>query len=150
MEKVLFSNGNIFEITTNGVKSTGDSLKVALVAPDTNLVVLEEMLSNKDNVAKLLLLSETDEVLKIYSGYTVLSSIEKKKDVVIATNYEYPETEETTGEGEATTEEIVEPIVTVVKSDVIYITLRKENESEARLSSLEETVDMLVLSALGM
>lgn len=146
MEKALFSNGDIFEITTNGVKSTDDLLKVALVAPDTNLVVLEEMLSNKDNVAKLLLLSETDEVLKIYSGYTVLSSIEKKKDVVIAINYEYPETEE----GEATTEEIVEPIVTEVKSDVIYITLRKENESEARLSSLEETVDMLVLSALGM
>ena len=126
MEKVKFSNDQIFEIVVNGVSSTEKSLKIAIVAPEMDLVSIENMIANADNVKRIELLSETEEVLKIYSGYSVLTSLEKKKDVVI----------DTTLEGEVTT------------SDVIYISLRKEDEAEARLSALEETVDVLVMSAL--
>lgn len=129
MENVKFLNGESFDITVNGVKSTNESLKIAIVAPEMDLVAVEEMVSNADNTGRIDLLSESGEVLKIYSGYTVLTSIEKKKDVVIATTIE--------GDEEV-----------VTKSDVIYITLHKVSDTETRLSSLEETVDVLVMSAL--
>lgn len=127
MEKVKLSNSQLFDITINGVNSTEESLKIAIVAPEMDLVAIENLVTTKENVKRIELLSESDEVLKIYSGYSILSSLEKKKDVVI----------DTTIEGE------------VVVSDVIYISLRKENEAEARLSALEETVDVLVMSALA-
>ena len=129
MENIKFLNGESFDITVNGVKSTDENLKIAIVAPEKDLVAVEEMVSNADNTARIELLSENGEVLRIYSGYTVLTSIEKKKDVVIATTIE--------DGNEVTT-----------KSDVIYITLRKVSDTEARLTSLEETVDVLVMSAL--
>ena len=122
MEKIKFSNGDIFEILTSGVHSDDKVLSLAFIAPEKDLVTLETMLLDKNNVARIELLSAVDEVLKIYSGYVKLVSIEKKKDVVIAED---------------------------TKSDVIYITLKQLNETETRLSSLEETVDMLVMSALA-
>jgi hypothetical protein len=136
MEKVKFSNEELFDITVNGVSSSDKVLKIALVAPDTSLVEIESMVSNVDNVSRIELLAEDSEVLRVYSGYTVLTSIEKKKDVIIATTIQEP------------TEEGEDPIEVVTKSDVIYITLRKESDEEARLASLEETVDLLVMSVL--
>lgn len=138
MEKVRLSNGELFDITTNGVRSTSEKLTIAIVAPDTDLVTMEEKVANTDNVARIELLSESEEVLKIYSGYTILTSIEKRKDVVISVTIEEP------------TDETEEATEVINRSDVIYITLRKANETEARLTSLEETVDVLLLESLGM
>lgn len=129
MESIKFSNGDSFEITTNGVRSNDEKVRIALLAPDMDLVAIEEMISSKSNVNRLELLSEEGEVLRIYTGYTVLTAIEKKKDILIDTDIQ---------DGEEV----------LITSDVIYITLRKENDTEARLTSLEETVDVLILSAL--
>ena len=129
MEKIKLYNEETFEIIPNGIHSTDETLTVAFLAPKKDLVSLEEMLGNSSNLEKINLLSENDEVLRIYSGYTVLVSIEKQKDVVIATTI--------TEDGEVNT-----------TADVIYIKLRKTNTSEMRLASLEETVDMLVMSVL--
>lgn len=148
MEKVKFSNGNIFEIKSNGIKSDDSTLKIALVAPNTDLTTIESLATDQGNVKRIELLSETDELMKIYSGYSVLTSIEKKKDEIVSVEYEEvigEITDEVTGE---TVEGVIDYNQITNRSDVIYITLRKESESEARLTSLEETVDMLVLSAL--
>ena len=148
MEKVKFSNGNIFEIKSNGIKSDDSILKIALVAPDTDLTTIESLATDQGNVKRIELLSETGELMKIYSGYSVLTSIEKKKDEIVSVKHEEvigEITDEVTGE---TVEGVIDIKQIINRSDVIYITLRKESESEARLTSLEETVDMLVLSAL--
>jgi hypothetical protein len=136
MEKIKFSNHEIFEILTSGVHSNDKELSLAFIAPEKDLVTLETMLLEKDNVARIELLSSVDEVLKIYSGYVELSSIEKKKDVLISSHIQ-----ETEVEGE-------DPVVIETRSDVIYITLKKADTTKTRLDSLEETVDMLVMSAL--
>ena len=137
MEKVKFANGNVFNIPVNGIFSSGDNVRIGLVAPDTDLLTVESLVTETDNVKRIELLSESDEVLKVYSGYTVLTSVEKKKNVVVSTTIEEP------------TEEGEDPTVVGTRADVIYVSLRKENEAEIRLNSLEETVDLLVESALS-
>ena len=101
MEKVKFSNGNIFEIKSNGIKSDDSTLKIALVAPNTDLTTIESLATDQGNVKRIELLSETDEIMKIYSGYSVLTSIEKKKDEIVSVEYEEvisEITDEVTGE----------------------------------------------------
>ena len=137
MEKIKFSNGEIFEILIGGAQSNDKELSLAFIAPEKDLVTLETMLIDKDNVSRIEMLSSLDEVLKIYSGYVELSSIEKKKDVLISSHIQEPEVE-----GE-------DPVVIETRSDVIYITLKKADTTKTRLDSLEETVDILVMSALA-
>lgn len=129
MEKIKLYNEETFDIIPNGIRSTSETLTVSFLSPKKDLVSLEEVFSDSANLEKIYLLSDTDEVLRIYSGYSVLDSIEKQKNVVIATTV--------TEDGESET-----------VADVIYITLRKANETEARLTSLEESVDLLVMSVL--
>ncbi len=142
MEKVKFSNDKVFEIKTNGVNSDDTRLRIGIVATDLDLAEVESLVTNKDNVNRIELLSETDEALRIYSGYTVLTSLEKKKNMVISiTNTEAVIDEET---GEI----ITEASSVTNRGDVIYISLKKANETEERLASLEETVDTLIMSSL--
>ncbi len=150
MEKVKFSNDQIYEIKTNGVASDDTRIRIGIIGSGLSLEEIENLVTVKDNVKRIELLSESDEVLKIYSGYTVLTSLEKKKDVVISVTTEEVISEETTGEStEENTEETVPEFITITnRGDVIYISLRKANETEERLASLEETVDVLVMSSL--
>ena len=141
MEKIKLSNSNIFEITNNGIHSSDEKLNISIVAPEMDLVTMETLFSERENVNRIELLSESDEILRIYSGYVDLTNIEKRKNVVISSAVTPEELDEN---GEV----ITEGSETVVTSDVIVITLCKENESEARITALEETVDMLVMSAL--
>ena len=148
MEKIKFSNGEIFEILIGGARSNDKELSLAFIAPEKDLVTLETMLLNKDNVSRIEMLSSLDEVLKIYSGYVELSSIEKKKDVLISSHIQEPEVVPET-ENPEVVPEVEEPTVIETRSDVIYITLKKADTTKTRLDSLEETVDMLVMSALA-
>ena len=135
MEKIKLSNGQIYNIKTSGVMSTDTALTVTIVT-DSDLVTVEKIISNKENMRKIELLSESDEVLRIYSDYVTLKSIEKRKNVVIETKIIEP------------TEEGGEPTEEIVTSDVIVFSLKKESDTDARITSLEETVDFLVMSAL--
>ena len=88
---------------------------------------------NPENTKKIYRLSAQDEEeLQLYTGYTKLIDIEKRKDAEIDTNI----TE--TGE------------ITPVVGDLIRIKLIKPNETEERIKSQEETVDTLTLEILGM
>ena len=142
MEKLKFANDQIHEIKTNGIASDDTRLRIAIIGSGLSLEEIENLVTVKDNVKRIELLSESDEVLRIYSGYTVLTSLEKKKDVVISITTTDEVIDEETGEV------ITEATSTVNKGDLIYITLRKANETEERLASLEETVDTLIISSL--
>lgn len=129
MKKIKFLNNRTFEIPINSISSTDDTLVISFLAPDDDLLMLEEMLLDNSNTEKIYVLSETDEVLRIYSRYVRLESIEKKKDVVISTEIDEYENIVKTG-------------------DVITIRLGKENMTESRLVSLEN--DMRALNnAIG-
>lgn len=131
MKKIKFLNNRTFEIPINSISSTDDTLVISFLAPDDDLLMLEEMLLDNSNTEKIYVLSETDEVLRIYSRYVRLESIEKKKDVVISTE--------------------IDDYENIVKTgDVITIRLGKENMTESRLVSLEKDMQALNNTIGGM
>ena len=72
-----------------------------------------------------------DEVFKIYSGYTKMQKIEKQMETIV----DYTQDEEGN------------PVP--VNGVAILVELQKPDETEARITALEETVDTLVLDSLG-
>lgn len=82
MEKVKIGT-NQYQIVTNGVTSTNDTLTIKLLPSGSTVDNLDALLSDQSNVEKIQLLSEEDEVLKIYSGYTKLSSVILEKEAFI-------------------------------------------------------------------
>lgn len=132
MEKIKLQNNETFELITCGVDSTPEKI-VFFILPGNATLTEVETAFNPENTKKIYRLSAQDEEeLQLYTGYTKLLNIEKRKEAEIDTNI----TE--TGE------------VTPVLGDLIRIELNKPNETEERIKSLEETIDTLTLEILGM
>lgn len=132
MEKIKLLNNETFELITCGVDCTPEKIVFFILPGNVTLTEVETSFS-PENTAKIYRLSAQDEEeLQLYTGYTKLLNIEKRKEAEIDTNV----TE--TGE------------VTTVVGELIRIELIKPNETEERIRSLEETVDTLTLEILGM
>lgn len=118
MEKIKLLSGDMLELITCGITNYNDTLTVRFI-PESNMTLTdyESVLSNSENTSRLILVSENDEELAIYSKYTELSSISKTKNQVISTNG----SEETT-------------------ADVVTVILEKPDEVVSRLESLEAQV----------
>lgn len=118
MEKIKLLSGDTLELITCGVTNYNDTLTVRFI-PESNVTLsdYEALLANSENTAKLILLSNSDEELAIYSKFTELSSISKAKNQVISSNG---------------TEEVT--------SDIITVVLEKPDEIASRLDSLEAQV----------
>lgn len=131
MEKIKLNNNKTFELITCGVDCTPEKI-VFFVLPGNATLTEVETSFNSENTAKIYRMSAQDEEeLQLYTGYTKLTGIEKRKEAEIDTNI--------TEAGE----------VTPVLGDLIRIELVKPNETEERIKSLEETVDTLALEILG-
>lgn len=132
MEKIKLLNNETFELITCGVDCTPEKIVFFILPGNVTLTEVETSFS-PENTAKIYRLSAQDEEeLQLYTGYTKLLNIEKRKEAEIDTNV--------TETGEATT----------VVGELIRIELIKPNETEERIRSLEETVDTLTLEILGM
>lgn len=132
MEKIKLLNNETFELIACGVDCTPEKI-VFFILPGNATLTEVETAFNPENTAKIYRLSAQDEEeIQLYTGYTKLVDIEKRKEAEIDSNI----TE--TGE------------VTPVLGDLIRIELIKPNETEERIKSLEETVDTLTLEILGM
>ena len=130
MEKIIL-NSHSFEIKNSGIRLAGDRLSVNLVNVSSTLDEIETIFNNSENIAKISLVSESDETLRIFNGFNKLVEINKEKDVVIGT-------------------ELVDEVETEITSDVITVVLDKVSNTEERLVALEETVDLLVMENLGL
>lgn len=91
----------------------------------------EALLSEAANTSKIQVIDYNDEVFKIYSGYTKMQKIEKQMETVV----DYTQDDEGN------------PVP--VNGVAIIVELQRPDETEARIASLEETVDKLVLDSLG-
>lgn len=130
MEKIKLGSGKELHLIVCGILA--DNEKVTLkFTPDEGdtLDGYNTLLSAASETKKLMLLSESNEQLSIYDGYTELSSIEAKTETVIG----YSEDEQHT------------PIT----GRVITAVLKKPDKTERRLTALEDTVDTLVMENLG-
>ena len=131
MGKIRLNNGQGLEIIADGIHEAGDSLTLGLVPGDKNIMEYETLLSDAANTSKIQVIDYNDEVFKIYSGYTKMQKIEKQMETIV----DYTQDEEGN------------PVP--VKGVAILVELQKPDETEARITALEETVDTLVLDSLG-
>ncbi|QJU16435.1 hypothetical protein HL650_19595 [Blautia pseudococcoides] len=131
MGKIRLNNGQELEIIADGIRATGDYLTLGLVPGDKNIMEYETLLSEAANTSKIQVIDYNDEVFKIYSGYTKMQKIEKQMETVV----DYTQDEEGN------------PVP--VNGVAIIVELQRPDETEARIASLEETVDKLVLDSLG-
>ena len=131
MGKIRLNNGQGLEIIADGICAAGDSLTLGLVPGDKNIMEYETLLSDAANTSKIQVIDYNDEVFKIYSGYTKMQKIEKQMETIV----DYTQDEEGN------------PVP--VNGVAILVELQKPDETEARITALEETVDTLVLDSLG-
>lgn len=131
MGKIRLNNGQELEIIADGIRATGDYLTLGLVPGDKNIMEYETLLSEAANTSKIQVIDYNDEVFKIYSGYTKMQKIEKQMETVV----DYTQDDEGN------------PVP--VNGVAIIVELQRPDETEARIASLEETVDKLVLDSLG-
>lgn len=130
MEKIKLGSGKELELIVCGIIGDAEKVSMQFLPGEDSLDDLFALLSDTDETGMMKLLSETGEELRIFSGYTVLQSIGQELDAVIGYT---PDEQETPITGK---------LVTAV--------LRKPDQTEARLTSLEETVDTLVMESLGL
>ena len=131
MGKIRLNNGQELEIIADGIRATGDYLTLGLVPGNKNIMEYETLLSDAANTSRIQVIDYNDEVFKIYSGYTKMQKIEKQMETVV----DYTQDEEGN------------PVP--VNGVAIIVELQRPDETEARIASLEETVDKLVLDSLG-
>lgn len=126
MEKLKLKNGKEFALHINGVSQSGDFLSIKIVKPAETLTELEGIFISA-NVARMEVLAENNDVLRILNDYTLLEALKKEPDAVIK-------------EGIDGVQET---------GAIVTIVLKKENKMEKRVTSLENAVDMLVMENLG-
>ena len=132
MGKIRLANGQELEIIADGIQAFGNTLVLSLVPGDKNIMEYETLLSEAANTSKIQVIDYNDEVFKIYSGYTKMQKIEKQMETVV----DYTQDEEGN------------PVP--VNGVAIIVELQRPDETEARIASLEETVEKLVLESLGL
>lgn len=130
MEKIKLGSGKELELIVCGIIGDAEKVSMQFLPGEDSLDDLFSLLSDVEETGMMKLLSETGEELRIFSGYTVLQSIGQELDAVIGYTQDAHETP------------ITGKLVTAV--------LRKPDQTEARLTSLEETVDTLVMESLGL
>lgn len=125
MEQVQLNNGTILRLLDCGIQSTKESLVLQFLADGKGLEEIEQMFQQENNTKVITVFSETGETLKRYENYTCLSSIEKKRQVIVG--HETIVTEDNKEEQKGQ------------KADVIVVTLIKES-IEQRISKIETTL----------
>lgn len=133
MEKVKLSSGEELNLIVCGILVDEANERMTLrIVPDEEdtLDDLYTLLADPDKTATIKLLSESGETLGIYPNYTKLQSITMQPDGVIG--YTQDESQ------------------TPITGRMVTAVLGKPNATERRLTSLEETVDMLVMDSLGL
>lgn len=132
MGKIKLNNNQELEIIADGIQQAGNYLTLQLVPGEKTIIDYDEIFSQEANTKKIWVIDYTGELFKQYSGFTKLQSIEKQYDAVVFY-----------------TEDADKNRVPVTGT-AIRVTLAHPDQTEQRITSLEETVDALTMEILGM
>lgn len=106
MNKIVFGNFK-YDVLPSGFSVHTDTFRALIKADGIQLGDFEEVVSDPSNIARIEIKNETEtEVLRIVTGYSVITKLEKMFDYVYETS-----TDEETGE------------ITESKCDVILVEL---------------------------
>lgn len=130
MEKIKLGSGKELDLIVCGIMADAQVVTIKFLPREDSLDNLNTLLMDTAETEKMTLLSESGDELAIYNGYTQLQSIGQELNAMIG--YTQDESQ------------------TPITGKLVTAVLRKPNETEMRLTSLEETVDTLVMESLGM
>jgi len=130
MEKIKLGSGKELILVVCGVLVNKDMITLRFLPRTNTLDELDALLSDRTETEKMTLLSTDGDEMAIYRDFTQVVSIGVEQDAVIGYTQDADQTP------------ITGKLVTAV--------LRKPDKTEQRLTSLEETVDTLVMESLGM
>ncbi len=130
MEKIKLGSGKELDLIVCGIMADEQTVTIKFVPGSDSLDTLNSILMDTSETEKMTLLSESGDELAIYNGYTQMQSISQELNAVIGYQQDRAQS----------------PIF----GKLVTATIRKPNRTESRLTSLEETVDTLVMESLGM
>ena len=116
MEKIKLGSKEL-NLITCGIIADAQTVTIKFLPGVDNLDALNTLLMDTTETEKMILLSESDEQLAIYNGYTQLQSITQELDAVIG----YTQDE----------------MQTPVTGKLVTATLQKPDRTEQRLESAE-------------
>lgn len=130
MEKIKLGSGKELNLVVCGILAAKDAVTLKFLPGEDSLDDLNTLLMDASETTKMTLLSDGGEALAIYNGYTELQSISQEMEAVIGY---------TQDEGQ-----------TPITGKLVTVVLEKPDQTNQRLTSLEETVDTLVMESLGL
>lgn len=129
MGKIRLANNQELNIVADGIMETGNILYI-LAAAELPIEQFDTLFSEKKNVEKIWVIDYTGELFQGYTGFVNLKSVTKEYDAVVSY---------TDG---------IDAKKEPVKGTAIRICLERPDETQQRITALEETVDTLVMESL--
>lgn len=135
MEQIKLINNTKYDLVTNGVSESGDSLTLSFLPGLDDFKTVEAEL-NPLNTEKIYILDSNGHPMEVKTGFTHLVEMSKKHDYVISS--------ETVNIG---TEEEPNYQTNEIRDTVMVAKLRRPDIRDT-VQTLQDTVDAMILSQL--
>lgn len=128
-EQLKLSNGQVYDLVTDGVQQSGDNLVLKFQPAFKTFAGIENDFEDESKTEKIYVLDSAGETMMSLVGYTQYKGMEKIMDYVISSELVDGETKDVTA--------------------VIYKVNLSKPDIQKKVQDIQDTVDMLVADQLG-
>lgn len=128
-EQLKLSNGQVYDLVTDGVQQSGDNLVLKFQPAFKTFVGIENDFEDESKTEKIYVLDSDGETMMSLVGYTQYKGMEKIMDYVISSELVDGETKDVTA--------------------VVYKVNLSKPDIQKKVKDIQDTVDMLVADQLG-
>lgn len=128
-EQLKLSNGQVYDLVTDGVQQSGDNLVLKFQPAFKIFAGIENDFDDESKTEKIYVLDSAGETMMSLVGYTQYKGMEKIMDYVISSELVDGETKDVTA--------------------VVYKVNLSKPDIQKKVQDIQDTVDMLVADQLG-
>lgn len=128
-EQLKLSNGQVYDLVTDGVQQSGDNLVLKFQPAFKTFAGIENDFEDESKTEKIYVLDSAGETMMSLVGYTKYKGMEKIMDYVISSELVDGETKDVTA--------------------VVYKVNLSKPDIQKKVQDIQDTVDMLVADQLG-
>lgn len=128
-EQLKLSNGQVYDLVTDGVQKSGDNLVLKFQPAFKTFAGIENDFEDESKTEKIYVLDSAGETMMSLVGYTQYKGMEKIMDYVISSELVDGETKDVTA--------------------VVYKVNLSKPDIQKKVQDIQDTVDMLVADQLG-
>lgn len=128
-EQLKLSNGQVYDLVTDGVQQNGDNLVLKFQPAFKTFAGIENDFEDESKTEKIYILDAAGETMMSLVGYTQYKGMEKIMDYVISSELVDGETKDVTA--------------------VVYKVNMSKPDIQKKVQDIQDTVDMLVADQLG-